>query len=95
MTKWVIITGASSGIGQALAIHFSNSGYNVLAIGRNEINLQRIKSTTKNGKVVTIIADLSKEDEIDKIAKYKSLENGIHYLIHCAATTEPHLAIER
>lgn len=39
MKEYIIITGASSGIGQALAIEFANKGYNVLAIGRNEVGL--------------------------------------------------------
>src|SRR5579872_705563 len=90
MTKWVVITGASSGIGQALAIGFANSNYNVLAIGRNQVNLQKIKSSTKNGNLVTMVADLSEDDDIDKISKNIFLEGGVQYLIHCAAITEPH-----
>src|SRR5579872_3471856 len=90
MTKWVIITGASSGIGQALSMSFGESGYNILAIGRNEINLQKIKSSTKNGNVVTVIADLTEDDDIEKIAKNIFLKDGIQYLVHCAAITEPH-----
>ncbi len=91
MVQWVVITGASSGIGQVLTIGFSNSGYNVLAIGRNEIALQRTKLLTKNSKVTIVIADLSEESELDKVVKI--LKVKIKYLIHCVATTEPHLPL--
>lgn len=93
MTKLVIITGASSGIGQSLTVYFANSGYDVIAIGRNEVALQRTKSLTNNGKVTLVVADLSEEDELDKVAKNLHVESKIKYLIHCAATTEPHLPL--
>lgn len=93
MTKWVVITGASSGIGQALTICFADSGCNVLAIGRNEVALQQTKSFIKNGNVVTVIADLSEENEIEKVVKNINPGDGIQYLIHCAATTEPHVPL--
>jgi len=93
MTKLVIITGASSGIGQSLTVCFANSGYNVIAISRNEIALQRTKSLTKNGKVTLVVADLSEEDELDKVTKDLNVGSKIKYLIHCAATTEPHLPL--
>ena len=34
--KWAIITGASSGIGRALALEFAGGGFHVLLTGRNE-----------------------------------------------------------
>ena len=93
MTKWVIITGASSGIGQALAIRFANSNYNVIAIGRNEVALQRTKSLTTNGNIVIATADFSEEDAIDELVKKVNLKDGIQYLIRCAATSEPHASL--
>ncbi|MFO7176880.1 SDR family NAD(P)-dependent oxidoreductase, partial [Enterococcus faecium] len=40
-----VITGASSGLGAALAHSFYESGYNVLLIGRNEERLKKIATT--------------------------------------------------
>ncbi len=77
MTKCVVITGASSGIGQALAISFIKSGYNVLAIGRNEGYLQKIELFAKNGNLTTTIVDLCEENAIDEIAKNRILQNGV------------------
>ena len=38
--KVVIITGASSGIGKALAFEFGNQGAKIIITGRNKENLQ-------------------------------------------------------
>ncbi|MFC3122079.1 SDR family NAD(P)-dependent oxidoreductase [Agaribacter flavus] len=40
----VLITGASSGFGEALAIEFENSGHNVIACGRNQEKLNELAS---------------------------------------------------
>jgi short-subunit dehydrogenase len=40
--KWAIITGASSGIGKALALEFAAGGFNVLLTGRNEQALKKV-----------------------------------------------------
>jgi len=88
--KVIVITGASSGIGRALAVLLSNSGYNVLAVGRNEVALQQIKLLAPKGKVTTVSTDLSKEDGVDKVVNNIKANDHVHYLIHCAATAEPH-----
>ena len=37
---WVVITGASSGIGKALAYEFAAGGFNLMLVGRNEAALR-------------------------------------------------------
>jgi len=89
MKEYIVITGASSGIGQALSIEFANMGYNVLAIGRNEVGLQRTKKSASNGTITPLIADLNKEESLDYILKQFNSETIIKYLVHCAAVIEP------
>lgn len=93
MKDYVVITGASSGIGQALTIYLDSLGFNILAIGRNEIALQRIKSHSNQGNITVVIADLTKDCELDKIVKIFNPEDKVKYLIHCAASSEPHLPL--
>src|SRR6266567_5168075 len=40
--KWALITGASSGIGKALAFEFAAKGYNLFLIARNEQSLRQV-----------------------------------------------------
>lgn len=90
MKEWIVVTGATSGIGRALTVHFVNLHFNVLAIGRNEIELFRTKSLSAYpSNVVPILADLSKKSAIDVIVKRLNTTDKVKYLIHCAATCEP------
>lgn len=58
--KTVWITGASSGIGEALAYEFSKKGYNLILSGRNTEELQRVQANCRPGK--THIVAFSLED---------------------------------
>lgn len=79
--KRILVTGASSGIGQGIAIACANMGAKVVLNGRNE---SRLKETFEmlNGKGHSIIvADLSKQDEIDLLVDNCPSING---LVHSA-----------
>ena len=46
--KVAIITGASSGIGRAAVHIFSENGFQVVAVGRNEKELGLLRQETQN-----------------------------------------------
>lgn len=63
--KQLLITGASSGIGRAIAVRCSEMGANVIITGRNEDRLkQTLESLYSGGNHSTIACDLSNLDNI-------------------------------
>ena len=68
--RWAIITGASSGIGKALALEFAAGGFNVLLTGRNEDALQSVaQQCSERSQALTEVvpAELSSSEETDKL----------------------------
>ncbi|KAJ2945653.1 hypothetical protein O0L34_g485 [Tuta absoluta] len=68
--KVVVITGASSGIGAALAVKFAKLHAKLSLIGRNIDNLQKVadKCEIVNGfKPLCVIADISKDEDVNVI----------------------------
>lgn len=82
--KTVIITGASSGIGKALAREFGKLGANVVAGARNEEKLQELinEITSQGGKAVYAVTDVTDEEDCKKLID-KAVETfgGIDVLI--------------
>jgi len=60
--KSVLVTGATSGIGQAIARAFTNSQANITAIGRNRVALKEIYGS--NAAVLTTTANVTDSEEM-------------------------------
>ena len=67
--KVVIVTGASSGIGRASAKLFAENGANVIAVGRNEkeLNNLRDEAQTQNGTIKVYLADILETTQVDRL----------------------------
>lgn len=73
MSKYVLITGASSGIGLELARIFSREGFNLVLTARREERLTNLKEELENShsvKVHVLVADLSKSDAPDSLFQF-------------------------
>ncbi|XP_072749057.1 3-oxoacyl-[acyl-carrier-protein] reductase FabG-like [Anoplolepis gracilipes] len=64
--KVVLLTGASSGIGAATALHFAKLGASLVLTGRNKNNLEKVAKQISNG-VLIVTADLNEENKVKNI----------------------------
>jgi dehydrogenase/reductase SDR family protein 7B len=69
--KVVVITGASSGIGKACALRFSEQGASLVLAARNSNNLAELAKELieKKCKVLTVIADVAVEEDCENLIK--------------------------
>lgn len=79
--KQVLVTGASAGIGQAIAIACSKMGASVVITGRNVDRLNVTRSLLVGEGHISIIGDLTEEVDILKILSSIPKLDGI---VHCA-----------
>jgi uncharacterized protein len=105
--KWVVITGASSGIGKALAYEFAAGGFNLFLTSRNAVLLAEVaeRCSAKNGvQTQTFVADLSDAVAIDRLVDsltasarhYEVLVNNAGFGVHgefAATDIEPNLQL--
>lgn len=84
--KTILVTGASSGIGRAIAIETSKMGATVIITARNEARLSETLSLMSGENHKLILADLSSEDDLNKLVSDLPALNG---LVHCAGLTIP------
>lgn len=84
MIKKVLITGASSGIGEALSYEYSKLGFDVILVARSKDKLVKVAQKCKIHKTNPIVldADLSLESEVYRIFKYLK-DNNISVDILC------------
>lgn len=75
--KTILVTGASSGIGQATAIECSKMGAKVVITGRNAERLQETYSQLEGEGHQQIIGDLNEEEDIAKIVEQCPVLNGL------------------
>lgn len=84
MSKTIIVTGASRGIGYHTALKLANKGHTVLATARTESKLIKLASKPDKGKILTVAADLTKPEQIQKISAQAKEIGNIDGLINNA-----------
>lgn len=76
--KTIIITGASSGIGEATALKLSNGGAKVVLTARREDRLEELKKKIedKGGEAIVVTGDVTKKEDWKKISEQAKKEFG-------------------
>lgn len=75
---WVVVTGAASGIGKAVALRLLSDGYLVLALDRHAEGLEELQdaSQEQNERLSTFVADLADPAVGDDTAARLQAEEG-------------------
>jgi NAD(P)-dependent dehydrogenase (short-subunit alcohol dehydrogenase family) len=83
--KSVIVTGATSGIGRAVALRFAKSGADVIAVGRNQQALDQLKEDEDIEKLLLINADVTAPEEMqDAVGKSISAFGRLDVVVNAA-----------
>ena len=70
----ILITGATSGIGKALAQKFLELDNVIIAVGRNEKRLEELAASDK--RIIPFQCDISKQEELDALSLFIENEHG-------------------
>ncbi len=82
----ILVTGASGGVGEAVARRLGEQGAKVCLTGRNRQRLEKIAGTLPAGRARCYPADLTVEDELQNAVQGLLKENQrLDAVIHCAA----------
>jgi NADP-dependent 3-hydroxy acid dehydrogenase YdfG len=79
-TKTIWITGASSGIGKALALELSNQNAKIILSSRKKEDLERVKSACKNPSNVKIV--------VLDLEQYINLQSKVDEALDCFGTID-------
>jgi NAD(P)-dependent dehydrogenase (short-subunit alcohol dehydrogenase family) len=87
--KWVLITGATSGLGLSVAERLASNGANLLLVGRDQQKLEAVRSDFQTRGATTQIellqADLSRPSDLPKLVKeVQAKTDRLHALINNA-----------
>ncbi len=85
--KTALITGASKGLGFALAHELANQGWNLIIDARNHDELERARAIlSKKTSVTAIVGDVTDREHQLKLSEAIKNSNGLNLLINNAST---------
>lgn len=85
MGRIAVVTGATSGIGRAIATALSREGAHVCAVGRNQSALAEVVAAAQGHSQATAFQiDLTAEDGLQPLVRHLEEAGKLDILIHCA-----------
>jgi NAD(P)-dependent dehydrogenase (short-subunit alcohol dehydrogenase family) len=82
----VIVTGAGSGIGRAMAIGFARDGADVVGIGRTREDLEQTAELCSPGRMHAVVGDVSREVDVERLFDEANARHGkVDILVNNAA----------
>ncbi len=92
--KIALVTGAGSGIGEAVALALSGAGFTVVLTGRRKEQLERVAAQAK-GKTLVVPSDLTDPKSVAALfAEIKTAYGRLDVLFNNAGTNAPPIPLE-
>lgn len=82
----ILITGASSGLGESIAGHLAGLGCQIVAVGRDQQRLTNIVSKLAGEGHEQVIADLASRTGLEILSAVISSQEEMYGFVHCAGT---------
>lgn len=83
--KKYLVTGASSGLGRDIAIFLSESGAEVVAVGRRKSELESTIESMKDGNHRLVVCDMALENDLSGIFELATGDGKkLDGMVHCA-----------
>lgn len=95
--KTVVVTGASKGIGRAVAKEFANNGYNVVICYNKSVSdaQQLLNEISQTTRAIAVKVDVSNEDDVKNMVEItKKTFGNIDVLVNCAGVSDTRLLID-
>jgi NAD(P)-dependent dehydrogenase (short-subunit alcohol dehydrogenase family) len=86
--KTALVTGASKGIGRAIALAFGEAGANVVATARTASEIEDVASSVRGfgSKALAVVADMGVQADVENMARTAENEfDGVDILVNNAA----------
>jgi NADP-dependent 3-hydroxy acid dehydrogenase YdfG len=81
MARRAVVTGASSGIGEAAARMLRARGWDVVGVARRA---ERLEALERETGIVAFAADLTREQDVAGLAEWLAESGEVHALVHVA-----------
>jgi len=81
MSRRVVVTGASSGIGAATVRLFRERGWDVVGVARRE---DRLRDLAEETGAEVFVADLTRQEDVDALRDHLAATGGVHALVNNA-----------
>ena len=97
MNKTAVVTGAGSGVGQAVALALAKQGWRVAIVGRRAETLKETveRAGTDKDKLHSIPCDIGDNDAVGRMGKHVLATFGsVEVLVNAAGTNAPKRALE-
>ena len=78
------MTGASQGIGVAIAVALADAGWTIYAVARRRDALNRLADSRPDGRIVPAPADVTDDHDVVRLVQFISASGPIGVLVHAA-----------